>query len=116
MGSIIKTVSIPDRWKEKLNELENSLERKNRTFSSFVVDKIIEVSDIKISNQITLETNFDDLQILSQKMDIESLKQISNKANIIMITLEAFIKYEVYEGNRKHKFQNARDADHYLKN
>jgi len=115
MASIIKTISIPDRWKEKLGELEDSLERKNRTFSSFVVDKIIEVSDIKISDEITLETNFDDLQLLSQKLDIQTLKEISHKANIITITLEAFIKYQSYERNRKHNFQNPRDAENYLK-
>lgn len=115
MGSIIKTISIPDRWKEKLDGLENSLELKNQTFSSFVVDKIIQESKILISDKITLSTNFNDLQSIAQTMDIDEMKQISHKANVIMLTLEALIKYESYEGNRKHLFQNPRDAERYLR-
>lgn len=114
MGSIIKTISIPDRYSTNIKELEESLSLKNRTFSSFVTDKILELSEVKIKTDISLNSSFEDVEDFVQKGDLDELKTISYKAHILNLMCEAYIKYQSYEGHRNKKFANPREAENYL--
>jgi len=115
MASIIKTVSVPVIFKEKLDDLEEKLQLKNHTFSGWVTDKLIKEYETKVPSVLTLESDFDEIQEAIRKLSIGDMKKISHKANVMMITLEAQIKWNSYEGYTGKKFTNPREAERYLR-
>lgn len=110
------SISVDEKFDEMIQQMKEEAETKGQSFSFAILDKLAKTRENK-PTKLTLDADFEEAQKFAQEMEIEELKRISHKVNVIMLTLEAFIKWESYEGHRsKKRFPNARDAERYLRN
>ena len=109
------SISVDEKFNEMIEEIREDSKVKGQSLSFAILDSLVKSRNKSIPTKLTLDAEFDEIQRFAQEIKIDELKQISHKASIIMLTLEAFIKYDSYEHHRKKQFPNAREAERYLR-
>jgi len=112
------SVSVDENFAEMIEQIKQEAEDKGQSFSYAILSKLQKVTETKKETKgISLESDFDEVQKYARQTPTDELKKISHKANVMYLTLEAYIKWDSYEGDKtKKQFANAREAERYLKN
>ncbi len=109
------SISVDEKFSEMIDKIKDEAELKGQSFSYSVLSAI-QKSREKKSSGLSLDSDFQEVQKFAREMDVEELKEISHKAHVITLTLEAFIKWDSYEGKKKDKqFPNPRECERYLR-
>lgn len=109
------SISVDERYNELIQSIREDAETKGQSFSFAILSLLEKATRPKMDSNLSLESDFNEIQNFCQMAKIEDLKEISHKSHILNLTCEAFIKWESYEGHRgKKQFPNPREANRYL--
>ena len=109
------SISVDERYNELIQSIREDADKKGQSVSYAILSLLEKAKKPKSDFKLTLESSFEEWQKFAQNAEIDEMKKISHQSHVVNICLEAFIKWDSYEGKRGEKsFPNARKADNYL--